>query len=225
MAEATRSRAVPQELEEEGQKLQKESVPSKESGRGRHAQLPNTASARTRRNSSPYLSEPNRLADVIAAIQAMGIYKFYKLPFEGWADHISGDRSGISDGHTSAEHWRRVFEEHPEFFRLDGKREKASLVWRRQYPKSYHVDKREELSQADLYALSPKEREERVSRVPLTPQDIQTLIATATNLHARALEAKQDKRWWIPWIGPFSALIGVILGVILKVILDPSSAP
>lgn len=28
---------------------------------------------------SPYLSDLNRLADVIAAIQVMGTYKFYKL--------------------------------------------------------------------------------------------------------------------------------------------------
>jgi hypothetical protein len=32
---------------------------------------------------SPYLPNSGRLADVIAAIQAMGTYKFYKLTFAG----------------------------------------------------------------------------------------------------------------------------------------------
>jgi hypothetical protein len=61
------------------------------------------------------------LADVIAAIQAMGTYKFYKLPFDGWADRITADKS-------QADHWKNIFEEHPEFLRLDSKRERASLV-------------------------------------------------------------------------------------------------
>ena len=30
---------------------------------------------------SPYLNDPKRLADVIAAIQAAATYKFYKLDF------------------------------------------------------------------------------------------------------------------------------------------------
>ena len=48
---------------------------------------------------SPYIEANNRLADVIAAIQAMGTYKFYKLDFAGWADRISGDE-------LEAPHWR-----------------------------------------------------------------------------------------------------------------------
>ena len=39
---------------------------------------------------SPYLKDENRLGDVIAAIQAMATYKFYKLTHERWADRISG---------------------------------------------------------------------------------------------------------------------------------------
>src|SRR5688500_18588789 len=82
------------------------------------------------RSESACLNDPGRLGDVVAAIQAMGTYKFYKLPFDGWADRISGDSS-------KGDHWKTVFLEHPEFFRFDSKREKASLVWRRQYPKRF----------------------------------------------------------------------------------------
>ena len=68
---------------------------------------------------SPYLRDSNRLGDVIAAIQAMATYKFYKLTFAGWADRMSADES-------QADKWKTVFLEHPEFFRLDSTKEKAS---------------------------------------------------------------------------------------------------
>lgn len=36
----------------------------------------------TGKKKSPYLASPDRLGDVISAIQAMGTYKFYKLTFD-----------------------------------------------------------------------------------------------------------------------------------------------
>ncbi|HWC98451.1 MAG TPA: hypothetical protein VG456_16945, partial [Candidatus Sulfopaludibacter sp.] len=119
--------------------------------------------------SSPYLSS-GRLGDVIAAIQTMATYKFYKMDFEGWSDRISADKS-------RAEHWKRVFEDHPEFFRLDGEKNKASLVWRRQYPKRYSVDTLSEMSK-DEYERLDVSAKARVSRVPLSAGDIKTLIDT-----------------------------------------------
>src|SRR5664279_3256422 len=95
---------------------------------------------------SPYLREVGRLGDVVAAIQAMATYKFYKLDFEGWADRISADKS-------RAGHWERVFEQHAEFFRLDGERKRASLVWRRQYPKRFNVDTLKEISREEFEQL------------------------------------------------------------------------
>ena len=55
---------------------------------------------------SPYLEDPNRLADVIAAIQATALYRIYKLDFRGWADRIGGDEN-------QANHWRDVFAGQP----------------------------------------------------------------------------------------------------------------
>lgn len=157
---------------------------------------------------SPYLRDPTRLGDVIAAIQAMATYKFYKLPFAGWSDRISADES-------QAEKWRMVFLEHPEFFRLDSEREKASLVWRRQFPKRYDVDAVKVLTNEEYEQLSP-EAKLRVSRVPLSSADIKALVDTAVNLHSRALEHHKDKRWWIALAGAAGGLAGSFLGALLK---------
>jgi hypothetical protein len=157
---------------------------------------------------SPYLRDANRLGDVIAAIQAMATYKFYKLPFERWADRMSADP-------TQAEKWKTVFVEHPEFFRLDSAREKASLVWRRQFPKRYDVDAERILTSAEYNALTPAQQI-RVSRVPLSSGDIKALVDTAVNLHSRALEHQKDKRWWVALAGAAGGLVGAVIGALLK---------
>lgn len=157
---------------------------------------------------SPYLGDPNRLGDVIAAIQAMAVYKFYKLDFRGWADRISAD-----DG--QAEKWRAVFLEHPEFFRLDSKREKASLVWRRQLPRNYDVDGGRVLTDEEYDSLGAGERS-RVSRSPLSSNDIKALIDTAVNLHARALEHEKKRLWWLPLFAAVASFLGAVVGAALK---------
>ena len=157
---------------------------------------------------SPYLANDNRLADVIAAVQAMGTYKFYKLDFAGWADRIVGDEN-------QAEYWRRVFEEHPEFFRLDRGRGKASLVWRRQHPKQFNVDTAKLITKTEFLALSAEEQA-RVSRTPMGESEIGLLIKTAVDLHSRALERQQDRRWWAPGI---FGIIGVVVGAFVTWLL------
>ncbi len=160
---------------------------------------------------SPYLYDPNRLADVIAAIQATAIYKFYKLSFAGWADRISGDKE-------LSEHWKCVFEQHPEFFRLDSAREKASLVWRRQHQKRFSVDEAQTITKEEFYELDDHQKK-RVSRTPLGATEIETLIETAINLHSRAMEHKRESRWWITavvgTVGAVSGFLGALIGALL----------
>jgi len=158
----------------------------------------------TEEKKSPYLADTQRLGDVIAAIQAMGTYKFYMLTFEKWAYRIVADES-------EADHWKTVFEEHPEFFRLDTDRKMASLVWRRQYPKLFHVD-HGNLTSAEYDALSLEEKK-RVSRKPLSPEDIKALVDTAINLHSTAIERQQELRWWIPLaVSAIGGFLGSVLG-------------
>ncbi|WDE06470.1 N-carbamoyl-L-amino acid amidohydrolase [Thalassomonas viridans] len=154
---------------------------------------------------NPYTENDNRLADVIAAIQVMATYKFYKQDFSEWAKRIEGDE-------TRGEHWKKVFEQHPEFFRLGGGKKKASLVWRRNYQKLYNVDLEEKVSREAYKNLTDKEKN-RYSRIPLSNSDISTLIDTAINLHSREIEHKQDSRWWVAIV---SGLVGVIVGSLIK---------
>lgn len=160
---------------------------------------------------SPYIATHNRLADVIAAIQAMGTYKFYKLDFHEWADRISGDKS-------QAGQWKTVFEQHPEFFRLDSHREKASLVLRRQHQKLFDVDNEAKITKDKFKSLSEDEKT-RISRMPLHSDEIGTLVNTAINLHSRALEQKKEDRWLvaagISLISALSGLVGVIIGAVI----------
>ena len=157
---------------------------------------------------SPYIRNDERLADVITAVQAMGTYKYYKLDFAGWSRRISGDDA-------QAEHWQTVFEEHPEFFRLDYNRRKASLVWRRQRQKLFNVDTETNIS-LDQYDCLTTEERTRISRSPLNSTELATLIHVAVDLHSRALERKRDSRWWL---GGIFGLLGVALGVAIRALI------
>jgi hypothetical protein len=157
------------------------------------------------KSKSPYLQYENRLADVIAAIQVMGAYKFYKLDFSNWADRITGDKN-------NADYWKKIFEQHPEFFRLDSLKEKASLVWRRQYPKRYNVDTNAIITKEEFYRLTDADKL-RISRNPLEAETIRSLVQTAIDLHSRALDHLQDRRWWIPLAAStIGGLVGAIIG-------------
>lgn len=160
---------------------------------------------------SPYLKDDARLGDVIAAIQAMSIYRFYKLDFAEWSDRISGDPK-------KHEHWKQVFEEHPEFFRLDAARRKASLVARRQHPKNYDVDTRRTVETEEFRSM-PESKKARISRSPLSHGEMASLIQTAVELHARSVDQAKDRRWWLPvltaLIGAASGIVGTLLGASL----------
>ena len=152
---------------------------------------------------SPYLENPGRLNNIIAAIQVMGTFPFYKLDIDKWANRIQGENA-------SSDYWKAIFKEHPEFFRIDttsGK--KASLVWRRANPKLYSVDQQTMLKREE-YDLLDANQKARISRAPLGPNDIEALINTAINLHSTAIEHKKEKRWWLSTLSLVVAILAVV---------------
>jgi hypothetical protein len=159
----------------------------------------------SKRTLSPYIANSNRLADVIAAIQVMGEYAYHMSRFEKWAERISGDAS-------KGEYWKQVFEQHPEFFRLDTTRQMASLVWRRQKAKSYDPESRVVLSTEQLLARPDGAP---LSRPPLEASDIKALIEAAIALHANEVELQRYRKWWAPLAASaLGALIGALAGAI-----------
>lgn len=156
--------------------------------------------------SSPYLIS-GRLADVIAAIQFMSMNEQSSVPCEKWAEGISGDKA-------KGDHWRKVFDEHPEFFRRSPNyQDHYALIWRRALPRRFFRKESRTLSQAEFDALPVTDKAE-VSRLRVPDQDIKTLIYLAADLHAKAREQQTDKRWWVPIVASFlGSLVAVLLGL------------
>lgn len=150
---------------------------------------------------NPYLKD-NRLADVIAAIQIMGTYPWAKRTVDSWTNKLGKHKSG--------ENWKVVFEDHPEFFSLDG--EWASLRWRFGYDRIYDVIEHKELTEDEIEALG-KDEKNRITRKPLASEQIGTLIKSAIELHSSAIAHEQEKRWLTPLL---FGLLGIILGAILQ---------
>lgn len=155
---------------------------------------------------SPYL-KPNRLADVIAAIQFMALNERSSQPCDKWAHYISGDVA-------KADHWRAVFNEHPEFFRKSPDNEDHyALVWRRASPRLFYRKEDRLLTKPEFDQL-PAAEQSFVSRVRVPEAEIKTLVDIAIELHSKAREQQIDWRWWVPIAASFvGALIAVLLGI------------
>ena len=152
--------------------------------------------------SSPYL-KPNRLADVIAALQFLGRYEDYKRTAVAW------EKKMASTPAVSANNWGEIFSEHPEFFRVNSEK-KISLLYRRA---TEHVRTNDG---------------ERI-RPPLDDQSIFRLIDIACVLHSNALRSREEQirnsvekwRWQIQvaiqLVTAFIALAAAVLAAIIRV--------
>ena len=153
---------------------------------------------------SPYIANPKRLADLIAAIQVLGSYRFASRKLDKWTKRLG--RTPVS-----ADSWLTVFKEHPEFFTFD--KENVSLVWRRSRERNYDTFQRKLLTREEALELSKFENEineVRLSRPPLDTIEISKLVDIAINLHEREIKHAQERRWWITAV---LALIGLIISV------------
>lgn len=155
---------------------------------------------------SPYLKEC-RLGDVIAAIQVLAYYKFYRLDVEKWAERITGEVA-------NAVSLKAVFKDHPEFFQMEAG--KAALVARRSFTRSYDVDAENEIAADEVTACrSDPKKWARLSRRPLKPEETAVLIKTAIDMHSRAIEQRIAGRWWVPLVTAGIGLLGVVIGVLI----------
>ena len=154
----------------------------------------------------PYLID-YRLADVIAAIQILGSYEWASRKIDGWTKKLGKPKS--------ADNWKVVFKQHPEFFRLSENDEWASLRWRHGYDRNYDLAQKKELNEAEIKNLEP-EQKENLTRKFLNPNQIESLMKTAIDLHRSTIAQKQEKRWMTPLL---FVLLGIILGAVLQAAL------
>ncbi|NWL17351.1 N-carbamoyl-L-amino acid amidohydrolase [Pseudoalteromonas sp. Scap03] len=159
---------------------------------------------------SPYLAHQHRLADVIAAIQVMGTYRYSGRKVESWAN-LLGEKP------KSANDWQSIFNEHPEFFRAGiGDDDFQSLVVRRAQPRVYNTQTEEVITVEQFKAL-PKDNRSHISRLPLSSEQILALIDVAVKLQTQAVVRRKELRWWVPVvIGVLSSLVGVFVGAAIK---------
>ena len=148
---------------------------------------------------SPYL-ESGRLEKVLAAIQILGSYDWASREASSWAEKLET----LQD----SDDWSNLFKDHPEFFRV-GKDGWVSLRWRHGYDRIYSVAAHKELTSEEIAALTAKLNVEKLTRKPLTPEQIAGLMKTAIELHGRAIAHEQERRWLTPFLFP---ILGAMLG-------------
>ena len=139
----------------------------------------------------PYLLGPDRLADVLAGIQFLGTYRYYKVGFEYWQKRIKARPKSDAD-------WKQVFLEHPEFFRVSEKENNVCLLLRRARRRNYHVDTGRTLSKKDRRELPESERENKITRAALEVGEVRMLLDVAIDLHGRAIAHQAEvRRFWV----------------------------
>ena len=157
---------------------------------------------------SSYLRDPRRLADLIAAGQVLGTYKFSSRPAERWLKRL-GRRP------VSADTWLQIFEAHPEFFTKDDL-SLVSLVRRRNKERNYdtHIGQVVPRDVAlVLKAADPEASATRLSRAPLSSDEISKLIDIAIALHEREIKHQQERHWWYNAI---IAAAGVVVSLLSR---------
>ena len=153
-----------------------------------------------------------RLGDVLIAIAVMGQEKFDSHKPKNWKERIGSSPK-------SADSWLDIFKEHSEFFHFHKDYEgndKISLVWRRARNWSWDTKTQEEIDLIDLEdpeKWPPEIKKDRITRQPLTFDEITAVIEIAFNMYAQNITRRQEQRWWLPLLFGF---LGVIIGSLLK---------
>lgn len=157
------------------------------------------------KNTSPYLDSFDRIGNVIAAIQVLGVYQSHSILFDKLINILPGNDK--KEGY-----WKEIFQDHPEFFGVDKAENSVHLIWRLAKKNNFHVDRHEILTDDEIKGLSATIRKAKLEKPPLESEEISTLIKTAIDMHTRAIELKKETRWMS---SPLFSLLGVVLGAAL----------
>ena len=189
---------------------------------------------------SHYL-EKDRLANVIAAIQIMGLADRPSGTLNRWIAELEASEELTSQQLDQApikfaerKKWQTVFEQHPEFFKTYTLRGDLRVLLRWRYAdtlKNGANDAAVNLKNgANDAAVSTDESEPRPSEPqpskPLSADQIQVLINTAIGLHAKEVETQRGPDKFPPLLmAIIGAAVGTVAGGIIVLLLSLLQSP
>jgi len=164
---------------------------------------------------SPYLV-PNRLPDVLAAIQVMGSHFWASQEMKHWVVNLGAQPQ-------SSATWEEVFAAHPEFFGVDHLKDGRTLYvlrLRRAYENTVDEKTRAEVSAEEIQHLKSTGEYQKtrvLSRPRLQASQVEALMKTAIELQVRAAALADRRRFWATLTVPAAVgLFGAVLGYLLK---------
>jgi hypothetical protein len=167
-----------------------------------------------------YLEE-NRLANVIAAIQAMGVADRPSGTLNRWVAELEAseeltsnqlDQSPIK--FAERKKWQTVFEQHPEFFKTYTLRGELRVLLRWRYSESIKTEANGAANgknQADKNSTDKTDNGAAPPSKPLNADQIQVLINTAIEMHAKEVAGERSPDKFRPFL---MAIIGAALGTL-----------
>jgi hypothetical protein len=167
---------------------------------------------------SHYL-EKDRLANVIAAIQILGVSDRSSGTLNRWVAELEASEELTAEQLNTSpikfaerKKWSTVFEQHPEFFKTYTLRGEPRVLLRLRYAQSANFMPKNGAASATPEA-KPEGAEESgsIASKPLTADQIEVLINTAIELHDRAVEADRGPERFRPFL---MATIGAVLGTV-----------
>jgi hypothetical protein len=174
--------------------------------------------------------EKDRLANIIAAIQAMGVADRPSGTLNRWVAELEASEELTSDQldqspikFAERKKWQTVFEQHPEFFKTYTLRGEPRVLLRWRYAESIkneangapndknHADKNNTEKTDDGTAPPAK---------PLTADQIQVLINTAIEMHAKEVGGEPGPDKFRPLLmATIGAALGTLAGGIIFLLL------
>jgi hypothetical protein len=167
--------------------------------------------------------EKDRLAQVIAAIQVLALSDRAAGKLDRWIAELEASEAlppGRIDEHpikyADRKKWGAVFEQHPEFFKTYTLHGEPRVLLRWRYAQSFNAG-----AQAGQEAPSATDKPEApatdiddppVAAAPLTGEQIQVLIHTAIELHAKEAAADRMPDYVSPML---MAAIGAVAGTVV----------
>jgi hypothetical protein len=179
---------------------------------------------------SHYL-EKDRLANVIAAIQILGVSDRASGTLNRWVAELEASEELTPEQLDSSpikfaerKKWSTVFEQHPEFFKTYTLRGEPRVLLRLRYAQSANFAAKNGSAAAETKDR-PEGAEETVASKPLTADQIQLLLDTAIELHARAAAADRGPERFRPFLmATLGAVLGTLAGGAIIVILGMMQA-